>query len=117
GRLLSGVVCKQVGQWIVEYNWYLGFYSIFYAELWGILYDLTLIQREGHKKVLIDTNNLKAVEALQDVHLTKLTSVLIRRMHMTLQTIEQWEIKYIPRERNQVADQSTTMTSERNSAM
>ncbi|MBA0667616.1 hypothetical protein Goklo_000677, partial [Gossypium klotzschianum] len=34
---------------------------------------------------------------------------------MILQTIEQWEIKYIPRERNQVVDRLAKMALERNS--
>ncbi|MBA0631874.1 hypothetical protein Godav_000706 [Gossypium davidsonii] len=83
----------------------------------GILDSLTLIQREGHKKVLIHTDNLKVVKGLQDIHLTELTPALVRRIHMILQTIEQWEIKYIPRERNQVVDRLAKMALERNSTM
>ncbi|MBA0662572.1 hypothetical protein Goklo_006668 [Gossypium klotzschianum] len=52
------------------------------------LNNLTLIQRKEHKKVLINIDNLEAVKALQDIHMTELTSTLIRRIHMILQTIE-----------------------------
>ncbi|MBA0869057.1 hypothetical protein Goshw_022642 [Gossypium schwendimanii] len=77
---------------------------------------MTLIQR-GHKKVLIHINNLEMVKTLQDIHLIELTSALVRRIHMILQIIKQWEIEYITKERNQVADQLAKMALERNSTM
>ncbi|MBA0737848.1 hypothetical protein Gogos_011287, partial [Gossypium gossypioides] len=86
----------------------------FYAELWEIL-DFT--QREGRKKIFIHTDNLEIVKALQDIHLTELTSALVRRIHMILQTMEQWEFKYIPRERNQVQDRLAKLVSESNATM
>ncbi|MBA0634845.1 hypothetical protein Godav_029277, partial [Gossypium davidsonii] len=55
----------------------------------GILDGLVFIQREGHKRVLIHTDNLEAVKALQDIHSTEANSALVKRIHMTVQTIEQ----------------------------
>ncbi|KAA3469498.1 E3 ubiquitin-protein ligase UPL6-like isoform X3 [Gossypium australe] len=77
------------GQWITGYNKYLGFCSIFDVELWEILDGLVFIQREGHKSVLIHTDNLEVVKALQDIHSAEANSTLVKRIHMTLQTIEQ----------------------------
>lgn len=57
------------------------------------------------------------IKVLQDIHSTKLTSALVRKIYMILQIIEQWKIKYISRKRNQVADRLIKMTSERNSAL
>ncbi|MBA0826713.1 hypothetical protein Goarm_011538 [Gossypium armourianum] len=85
----QGVAYSQDGQWIAGYNRYLGFCSVFDVELWGILDGLVFIQREGHKRVLIHTDNLEAVKALQDIHSTEANSALVKRIHMTLQTIEQ----------------------------
>ncbi|MBA0810537.1 hypothetical protein Gohar_002522 [Gossypium harknessii] len=41
--------------------------------------------------------NLEVVKALQDIPMIELTSALVRRIHMILKTMEQWEIKHIPR--------------------
>ncbi|MBA0764658.1 hypothetical protein Gotri_013983, partial [Gossypium trilobum] len=102
---------------VAGYNWFLGFCSVFYAELWEILDGLTFTQREGRKKIFIHTDNLEIVKALQDIHLTELTSALARRIHMILQTMEQWEFKYISRERNQVQDRLAKLVSESNATM
>ncbi|MBA0763600.1 hypothetical protein Gotri_013027, partial [Gossypium trilobum] len=72
----KGVAYSQDGQWIVGYNRYLGFCLVFDVELWGILDGLVFIQREGHKRVLIHTDNLEAVKALQDIHSTEANSAL-----------------------------------------
>ncbi|MBA0854012.1 hypothetical protein Goshw_024923, partial [Gossypium schwendimanii] len=85
----KGVAYSQDGQWIAGYNRYLGFCSVFDVELWRILDRLVFIQREGHKRVLIHTDNLEAVKAVQDIHSTEANSALVKRIHMTLQTIEQ----------------------------
>ncbi|MFQ6668955.1 hypothetical protein Gotur_034396, partial [Gossypium turneri] len=41
------------------------------------------------KKVSIHIDNLEVVKAQQDIHTTKLTSALVRRIHMILKTMEQ----------------------------
>ncbi|MBA0860681.1 hypothetical protein Goshw_020045, partial [Gossypium schwendimanii] len=62
----------------VEYNWMdrwvriktngsvkLGKYSIFDSKLWGILDGLSLLQGNQCDNVLIQTDNLEAIEAIQ----------------------------------------------------
>ncbi|KAK5846028.1 hypothetical protein PVK06_002294 [Gossypium arboreum] len=90
---------------------------VFDVELWGIVDGLTFVQIEGCKKAFIHTYNLEVVKALQDIPMIELTLALVRRIHMILQTMEQREIKHIPRERNQVAERLTKMAPERNSAL
>ncbi|MBA0632599.1 hypothetical protein Godav_001308 [Gossypium davidsonii] len=89
----GGVAYKQDGQWIAGYNRYLC------------------------KKVFIHTNNLEVVKALQGIHTIELPSALVRRIHIILQAMEQWEIKHIPRGRNQVANILAKMFLERNLAL
>lgn len=62
---VGGVLCDGKGEWILGYNKYLGRSSTFDAELWGILDGLKLIQRRGHTKVVIQTDCLEAVKAIQ----------------------------------------------------
>ncbi|MBA0746520.1 hypothetical protein Gogos_009028, partial [Gossypium gossypioides] len=40
----------------------------------GILHGLILIQRKGYKRVVIHTNNLEVVKAIQDAHLADSSS-------------------------------------------
>lgn len=94
----EGVTYKQDGQWIAGYNRYLGFYSVFEVELYGILDGLPLF---------------KGREAFQDTHVIELTLALVGRIDMILQSMEQWEIKHILREWNQVADKLTKMALEK----
>ncbi|MBA0629010.1 hypothetical protein Godav_023634, partial [Gossypium davidsonii] len=62
---------------ILGYNHYLGIYLVFDAEIWEILDDLTLIQRRGYNNVLIHTNSLEVVKALQDIYLVELSLALM----------------------------------------
>ncbi|MBA0556346.1 hypothetical protein Golob_026454, partial [Gossypium lobatum] len=57
---------------------------------------VAFVQREGYKKIFIHTDNLEVIKALQDIHTNELTSALVRRIHMILQTLELWEIKHFP---------------------
>ncbi|MBA0668388.1 hypothetical protein Goklo_001309, partial [Gossypium klotzschianum] len=90
---------------------------VFDVELWVILDGLTFVQKERCKKVFIHTNNLEVVKALQGIHTIELPSALVRRIHIILQAMEQWEIKHIPRGRNQVANILAKMFLERNLAL
>ncbi|MBA0671874.1 hypothetical protein Goklo_007497 [Gossypium klotzschianum] len=98
-----GVVRDENGDWIFGYNRYLGKCSIFYAELWGILEGLKLIQRKSHDNVIIQSNNLEVVKAIQGRVYTTLNSALIRQIQSILSQENQWFLRYIPREQNQVA--------------
>ncbi|MBA0828453.1 hypothetical protein Goarm_013125, partial [Gossypium armourianum] len=53
------IMCDEKEDWVFGYNRFIGKCSIFYAELWGILDGLKLIQRRDHDKVIIESDNLE----------------------------------------------------------
>ncbi|MFQ6648760.1 hypothetical protein Gotur_020901 [Gossypium turneri] len=57
------------------YNRNLGKCSIFDAKLWSILDGLTLIQNRSYDGVKIQSDNVKAVKAIQDSSPTSLPSL------------------------------------------
>ncbi|MBA0609918.1 hypothetical protein Godav_010843, partial [Gossypium davidsonii] len=57
---------------------------IFNAELWGIIDGLVLIQNRHYDDVLIQTNNLEMIKAIQDFSLSSSNSAIIRRIHHLL---------------------------------
>lgn len=52
--------------WILGFNRYLGNCSVFDAELWGILDELTLLIDQDYDNVLIQIDNLEATQAIQE---------------------------------------------------
>ncbi|MFQ6651330.1 hypothetical protein Gotur_023689 [Gossypium turneri] len=63
------------------------------------------------REVVIHTDNLQIVKAIQNVHLIDSSSTLLRRIHASLQAIHHWKIKHIPTEKNQAADRSAKMVT------
>lgn len=76
----------------------------FLCRILGILDGLKLIQRRGHDKVMIQSNNLEVLKAIHGSALKTSNSALIRRMHCILFQEGQWIIRHIPREHNQSVD-------------
>lgn len=65
GRAFAGCVARDInGQWLFGFNRYLRKCSIFDAELWGILEGLKLIQKRGHDRVIILSDNLDVIRAI-----------------------------------------------------
>ncbi|MBA0743650.1 hypothetical protein Gogos_006312, partial [Gossypium gossypioides] len=58
----GGVVRDNNGDWILDYNRFLDNCSVFDAEIWGILDDLSLLHEQGHRRVMIQSNSLEAVK-------------------------------------------------------
>ncbi|MBA0760152.1 hypothetical protein Gotri_022918 [Gossypium trilobum] len=56
----------QEGRWILAYNRYLGFCFVMEAELWGILDRLTLILEWSYDFLIIQTDSVEAVQAIQE---------------------------------------------------
>ncbi|MFQ6659236.1 hypothetical protein Gotur_028210 [Gossypium turneri] len=73
-----------------------------------------LLQKKRYKNVSIHMDSLEFIKVLQISCLASLSSALIRRIHFFLQTIFQWKIKCIPRERNKVDDRLAKVASDRN---
>ncbi|MFQ6670033.1 hypothetical protein Gotur_035068, partial [Gossypium turneri] len=78
------VVQDENGVWIFGCNQHLGECSVFYVELWSILDGLNLIERIGHNNVIIQSNSLEAIRAIQDSVSIILNYVLIRRIQRLL---------------------------------
>ncbi|KAH1083027.1 hypothetical protein J1N35_022788 [Gossypium stocksii] len=72
------------------YNRYLGKCSIFDAELRGILDGLAVIHSMRREGVLMQTDSLEVVKAIQDSSFSSSNSALIRRIHHLLLNI--WDL-------------------------
>ncbi|MBA0746403.1 hypothetical protein Gogos_008925, partial [Gossypium gossypioides] len=75
---VTTVLRDENGGWISGYNRYLGKCSIFNTELWGILERLKLSRHQGHDKIIIQSDSLEVVKAIQGSISTTLNSALIR---------------------------------------
>ncbi|MBA0646306.1 hypothetical protein Goklo_014279, partial [Gossypium klotzschianum] len=76
--------------------------------LWGILEGLKLIQRKDHDKVIIQSNSLEVVKAIQGSISNASNLALIRRIQCILSQKDKWLLRYILREYNQVAELALT---------
>ncbi|MBA0772060.1 hypothetical protein Gotri_007499 [Gossypium trilobum] len=100
----GGVMRNQKGKWIIGYNRFLGSCSVFEAELWGILDGLNLLIDCGLDNVMIHSNSIEVVMAIQESSTGGSNTALIRRILQLLSQTSHWNIYYIPREENQEAD-------------
>ncbi|MBA0863273.1 hypothetical protein Goshw_018898, partial [Gossypium schwendimanii] len=100
----EGVVRNQKGKWIIGYNRFLGSCSVFKAELWGILDGLNLLIDCGLDNVMIHSNSIEVVMAIQESSTGRSNTALIRRILQLLSQTSHWNIYNIPREENQEAD-------------
>ncbi|MBA0582529.1 hypothetical protein Gorai_024671, partial [Gossypium raimondii] len=56
------------------------------------------------KGVMIPTDSLEVVKAIQDFSLADSNSTLIRRIHQLLANVGHWVMQHIPRELNEIAN-------------
>ncbi|MBA0752113.1 hypothetical protein Gogos_000981, partial [Gossypium gossypioides] len=80
----GGLVHDHNGGWIIGFCRYLG--------------NCTVI------KISIQTDSLKAVNAIQEGFSRNSNSALIRRIHQILKMVKQWKIQRILREENTIAN-------------
>ncbi|MFQ6658147.1 hypothetical protein Gotur_027640 [Gossypium turneri] len=80
-------------EWIMGYNKNLGKCSVFNVELWGVLDGLALIHKWRYDGVLIQTDSLEVIKAIQDSSPSSLNSTLIKRINVC-----SWDIQHFPRE-------------------
>ncbi|KAH1089602.1 hypothetical protein J1N35_016859 [Gossypium stocksii] len=92
-----GVVRDKAENWIADFHRFLDKCS-------GILDGLKLVQRKGHDQVVTFSDCLKVVKAIIGSSSTNSNSALIRRIHNILSQENQWTLRYISREQNQVID-------------
>ncbi|MBA0694217.1 hypothetical protein Goari_004533 [Gossypium aridum] len=96
----GGIVQDETRDWVFGYNRYSGQCSIFYAKLWGILEVLNFIRRRAHEKVIIQSDSLEVVKALQGSVSSISYSALTRRIQCILSQEGLWILRYIPKEHN-----------------
>ncbi|KAH1064797.1 hypothetical protein J1N35_029784 [Gossypium stocksii] len=83
---------------------YLGNCSVLEAKLLGILDGLKIILDRSFKRVLIQTDNIEAINVIQESSTGSSNSALVRRILLILKTFEKWRIQHIFHEENLVAD-------------
>ncbi|MBA0629566.1 hypothetical protein Godav_024105, partial [Gossypium davidsonii] len=105
GSAFAGSVVRDpVGNWILRFNCYLGRCTPFEVELWGILDKLLILLNKGYKRATIQIDNLEVVNALTVKGSEDSGTTLIRRIQRIMNFEGQWEIRYILRECNLIAD-------------
>ncbi|KAK5792155.1 hypothetical protein PVK06_033269 [Gossypium arboreum] len=100
----GGFVFDHNDGWIMGYCRYLGNYTVVEAELWGILDGLNLILNRSFEKVVIQTDSIEVVNAIQEGYSRTSNFALVRRILIILKALNQWRIQHIPREENLIAD-------------
>ncbi|MBA0566669.1 hypothetical protein Golob_011466, partial [Gossypium lobatum] len=100
----GGFLRNENGEWIIDFNRFLGECSVFDAELWGILDGLSLIHDSSFAEVMMQTNNLEVVKAIQETSSSILNSALISCIHHLLENVGPWGIQHILRKFNNVVD-------------
>ncbi|KAA3484878.1 putative LRR receptor-like serine/threonine-protein kinase [Gossypium australe] len=99
-----GVVRDREGNWIMGFGRYLGVCSPFEVKAWSILDGILLLLNKGFRRVIIQTDSLEVVQALNDLGIKESGVTVLRRAQRTMRLEGQWRILHIPREHNLVAD-------------
>ncbi|MFQ6627531.1 hypothetical protein Gotur_005497 [Gossypium turneri] len=110
--VVGGVLRDRSERWIIDFNRFLGFCSITEAELWGIKDGLELLLERNFDSVLIQTNSMEVINAIQEQASSGSELALVRRMHQLLSRIEYWTTRHIPRKDNKEADGITKLLQE-----
>ncbi|MBA0796650.1 hypothetical protein Gohar_007399, partial [Gossypium harknessii] len=99
-----GIAHDRDGAWIIGYNRFLSNCPVFDTESWDILDELSLLIERGYDKVLIQSDCLEAVIAIQTNSLERSNSALISRIHQMLSRFKQLNIRHTFREDNKETD-------------
>ncbi|KAK5832268.1 hypothetical protein PVK06_016069 [Gossypium arboreum] len=100
----GGLLRDYNGNWIVGFIRYLGNCEVIDSELWGILDELKIALDRGFQKVIIRTNNLEAVNIINQGVRGGSNSALVRRILLFLKLLSYWNLQHIPREENKIVD-------------
>ncbi|MBA0852362.1 hypothetical protein Goshw_004378, partial [Gossypium schwendimanii] len=92
------------------YNRFLSNCPVFDTESWDILDELSFLIERGYDKVLIQSDCLEAVIAIQTNSLERSNYVLIRRIHQMLSRFKQLNIRHTFREDNKETDRLSINT-------
>lgn len=77
----GGVLRDEAGKLLSGYNRHLGKCSVIEAKLWSILDGLLLLQKQGYDNIIIQSDNLKVVEALCGNQVVGLRKQMAREVH------------------------------------
>ncbi|KAH1045577.1 hypothetical protein J1N35_036361 [Gossypium stocksii] len=113
----GGLLCDHEGNLIVGFSRYLGSCEVIDAELWGILDGLQIALDRGFHKVCIRTDNLEAVNLIQEELHGGSYSALILRVSLLPKSLNYWYLQYIPREENRVADRNVKLRRDRDTGL
>ncbi|KAK5838673.1 hypothetical protein PVK06_007408 [Gossypium arboreum] len=100
----GGLLEDRNGKWIEGFTRYLGSCEVIDAELWGILDGIQIALKRGFQKIIIRTDSLEAIKLIQDGVCNGSNSALMRRILLLLKLLSHWNLNYIPREENRIAD-------------
>ncbi|XP_065859433.1 factor of DNA methylation 4-like [Euphorbia lathyris] len=106
GRIAAGGVLRDAsGAWLAGFTHNLGMGSSFSAELWGILSGIKLATRMGIKRLLVESDNLVAINRISDCQALCMSSRnLIKAILRLRPAFEVLSFSHIYREQNRVAD-------------
>ncbi|MBA0718067.1 hypothetical protein Golax_005834, partial [Gossypium laxum] len=93
----GGVLLDQNRNLIFDYNRFLGKCNIFDAELRGIVNGMIMSLNNGFNRVVIHTDNLEVVQALQDNLLGDLSITILKRVQEIMSTEGRWLIQHVPK--------------------
>lgn len=101
----GGVIRDSLGNWVVGFGKCCGDCSIDKAELWGILHGLRLAWNRGIRFVELETDSESSVRMIQNnVGSKHPLFVFIQEIRQLISRDWECHVKYIPRQKNQVAD-------------
>ncbi|KAA3472023.1 reverse transcriptase [Gossypium australe] len=100
----GGVARDHEGNWITGFNRYLGNCSPMEAEIWGIMDGILILLNKGFRRITITSDNLEAIQNLASLNTGDSGIAVLRRTKRIIQSVGEWNIKYVPRNLNTVAD-------------
>ncbi|MBA0863162.1 hypothetical protein Goshw_017492, partial [Gossypium schwendimanii] len=109
----GGLLWDRSERWILGYNRHLRFCFVNEVELWGIKDGLELLPERNYDSVLIQTDSIEAINAIQGQAPNSSDLILVRRIYQLLSRIEHWIIRHIPREDNKEADGIAKLVQEK----
>ncbi|KAA3453051.1 Retrovirus-related Pol polyprotein LINE-1 [Gossypium australe] len=100
----EGMVRDYEGNWIMGFNSFLGVCSSTEAKLWDIMDGILILLNKGFRQITIASYNLEVVQNLSALNTGDFGIAVLRRTKRIIQSVGEWNIKYVPRNMNMVAD-------------
>ncbi|KAK9038428.1 hypothetical protein V6N11_023298 [Hibiscus sabdariffa] len=101
---IGGVLRDAAGAWICGYQKCVGKVSILQAELWSVLVGLQVVRTFDFARLQVQSDNSHAIKLLLDSSTIGNSMPLVRAIGLLRQEFWQIDFRWIPREKNMVAD-------------